>query len=74
MIKLVKKDLNLFFSNKRDMLLTFAIPIIVSILFALVFGKVGNSNGDNSLGLIQSVAGTAMFMLLFSVAEIGGSL
>jgi ABC-2 type transport system permease protein len=38
------------------------------------FGKVGNFNGDYSLGLIQSVAGTAIFMLLFSVAEIGGSL
>jgi ABC-type transport system involved in cytochrome c biogenesis permease component len=74
MIKLVKKDLKLFFSNKRDMLLTFAIPIIISTLFALVFGKVGNFNGDDSLGLIQSVAGTAIFMLLFSVAEIGGSL
>jgi ABC-2 type transport system permease protein len=74
MIKLVKKDLKLFFSNKRDMLLTFAIPIIISTLFALVFGKAGNFNGDDSLGLIQSVAGTAIFMLLFSVAEIGGSL
>lgn len=56
------------------MLLTFAIPIIISTLFALVFGKIGNSHGDDSLGLIQSVAGTAILMLLFSVAEIGGSL
>jgi ABC-2 type transport system permease protein len=74
MIKLVKKDLKLFFSNKRDMLLTFAIPLIIITLFALVFGKVGSIGGDDSLGLIQSVAGTAIFMLLFSVAEIGGSL
>ena len=39
MIKLVKKDLKLFFSNKRDMLLTFALPIIIITLFALVFGR-----------------------------------
>jgi ABC-2 type transport system permease protein len=74
MIKLVKKDLKLFFSNKHDMLLTFALPIIIITLFASVFGGVGKTNEDNLLGLVQSVAGTAIFMLLFSVAGIGASL
>lgn len=74
MKKLVQKDLKLFFSNKRDILLTFAVPIILITLFALVFGGAGRSNQDNLLGLTHSVAGTAIMMLLFSVAAIGASL
>ena len=74
MIKLVKKDLKLFFSNKRDMVLTFILPVIIITLFASVFGEIDKTNGDNSPGLVHSVAGTAIFMLLFSVAEIGESL
>jgi ABC-type multidrug transport system permease subunit len=74
MIKLVKKDLKLFFINKRDMLLTFILPIIIITLFASVFGEIDKTNGDNSPGLVHSVAGTAIFMLLFSVAGIGESL
>jgi len=74
MIKLVRKDLKLFSSNKRDMLLTFILPIIIITLFASVFGEIDKTNGDNSRGLVHSVAGTAIFMLLFSVAEIGESL
>jgi ABC-type transport system involved in cytochrome c biogenesis permease component len=74
MIKLVKKDLKLFFSNKQDMLLTFALPIIFITLFAYVFGKMNNSEEGNLVGLVHSVAGTAVMMLLFSVAGIGGSL
>jgi ABC-2 type transport system permease protein len=74
MIKLVKKDLKLFFSNKRDMLLTFILPIIIITLFVSVFIDIDKTNGDNSPGLVHPVAGTAIFMLLFSVAEIGGSL
>jgi ABC-2 type transport system permease protein len=74
MIKLVKKDLKLFFSNKQDMLLTFALPIIFITLFASIFGKMNNSEEGNLVGLVQSVAGTSVMMLLFSVAGIGGSL
>jgi len=74
MIKLVKKDLKLFFGNKQDMLLTFVLPIIFISLFASVFGKMNNSVEGNLVGLVQSVAGTAVMMLLFSVAAIGGSL
>jgi ABC-type multidrug transport system permease subunit len=74
MIKLVKKDLKLFFGNKQDMLLTFALPIIFITIFASVFGKMNYSEEGNLVGLVQSVAGTAVMMLLFSVAGIGGSL
>jgi ABC-2 type transport system permease protein len=74
MIKLIKKDLKLFFSNRQDMMLTFVLPIIFITLFAFVFGKMNNSKEGNLMGLIHSVAGTSVFMLLFSVAGIGGSL
>jgi ABC-type transport system involved in cytochrome c biogenesis permease component len=74
MIKLVKKDLKLFFISKQDMLLTFAMPIIFITLFAVIFGKANNSEEDNLVGLVHSVAGTAIMMLLFSVAGVGGSL
>lgn len=74
MIKLLKKDLKLFVGNKRDLALTFALPIVIITLFALVFGGVGKNNEDNVPGLVQSVAGAAVMMLLFSVAGIGASL
>jgi ABC-type multidrug transport system permease subunit len=74
MIKLVQKDLKLFFAIKRDMLLTFALPIIIITLFAAIFGNMGNGEKGQIAGLVHSVAGTALLMLLFSVAEIGGSL
>ncbi len=41
MIKLVKKDLKLFFKDKRAMMLTFAMPIILITLFAYVFNGAG---------------------------------
>ena len=74
MKKLIKKDLKLFFGNRQGLLLTFALPIIFITLFASVFGKMNNSEEGNLAGLVQSVAGTAVMMLLFSVAGIGGSL
>jgi ABC-type multidrug transport system permease subunit len=73
MIKLVKKDLKLFFSNRQDMMLTFVLPIIFITLFAFVFGKMNNSEENHLVSLIHSVAGTSVMMLLFSVAGIGGS-
>jgi ABC-type transport system involved in cytochrome c biogenesis permease component len=73
MIKLVKKDLQLFFSNRQDMMLTFVLPIIFITLFAFVFGKMNNSIENHLATLVHSVAGTSVMMLLFSVAGIGGS-
>ena len=74
MIKLVKKDLKLFFSNRQDMMLTFVLPIIFITLFAFVFGNMNNSEEYHLASLVHSVAGTSLMMLLFSVAGIGGSL
>lgn len=72
MKELVRKDLKLFFGNKQDMLLTFALPIVFITLFSMIFGNMG-SHGSSD-GLVQVVAGTSVMMLLFSVAAIGGSL
>lgn len=74
MIKLVKKDLKLFFGNKQDMLLTFVLPIIFITLFASIFGKMNNTDEGKLESLVHAVAGTSVMMLLFSVAGIGGSL
>ena len=74
MIKLVKKDLKLFFNNRQDVMLTFVLPIIFVTLFAFVFGKMNNSEEGHLVSLVHSVAGISVMMLLFSVAGIGGSL
>jgi ABC-type Na+ efflux pump permease subunit len=44
MLKLVLKDLKLFFANKRTMVLTFAIPIVLITLFAFTFGGIEKKN------------------------------
>ncbi|MFC2117423.1 ABC transporter permease [Bacteroidota bacterium] len=74
MIKLVKKDLKLFFGNKRDMLITFVLPIIFISLFSFIFGNMNNDEEGKLVGIVHSVAGTAVLMLLFSVAGIGESI
>lgn len=74
MIKLVQKDLKLFFGNKQDMLLTFALPIVFITLFSFVFGKMGDTEEARTGSIAHVVAGTSVMMLLFSVAGIGGSL
>ena len=74
MIKLVKKDLKLFLGKKQDMLLTFVLPIIFITLFAYVFRETNNTEEGDLISLVHAVAGTSVFMLLFSVAGIGGSL
>jgi ABC-2 type transport system permease protein len=45
MIKLVLKDLKLFFADKKSMLITFAVPISLITLFAFAFGGVGQEKG-----------------------------
>ena len=56
------------------MLLTFVLPIIFITLFAYVFRETNNTEEGDLISLVHAVAGTSVFMLLFSVAGIGGSL
>ncbi len=74
MKELVKKDMKLFFSNRQNIILTFALPIIFITLFAYIFRETNNSNEGDLISLVHAVSGTSVFMLLFSVAGIGGSL
>ena len=46
MIKLAHKDLKLFFSDKRAVLLTFIVPIAIITLFALAYGSVFHKKGE----------------------------
>lgn len=44
MFKITRKELKLFFADKRALLLTFLLPIALISLFALAFGGVGRNN------------------------------
>ena len=43
-LTILKKDLKLFFSDKKSVLLTFLMPILLISLFAFAFGGTGNSS------------------------------
>jgi len=43
-LTILKKDLKLFFSDKKAVLLTFLMPILLISLFAFAFGGTGNSS------------------------------
>ncbi|NQU85829.1 MAG: ABC transporter permease [Mariniphaga sp.] len=53
MIRLFKKDLKLFLKDKRSVLLTFLLPIILISLFAFAFGGIGTrSNSSDPINLL----------------------
>lgn len=54
MINLFKKDLKLFFKDKRSVLLTFLLPIVLISLFAFAFGGIGGNNQLNPVKLLIS--------------------
>jgi ABC-2 type transport system permease protein len=45
MFKLFKKDLILFFHDRRSVILTFLLPIVLICLFAFAYGSIGAYNG-----------------------------
>ncbi len=45
MLKLFKKDLILFFHDRRSVILTFLLPLILITLFAFAYGGIGKYNG-----------------------------
>lgn len=51
MIKIVIKDLKLFFNDKGSMLMAFAVPIALITLFAFAYGGVGKGNKSNKIVL-----------------------
>ncbi len=46
-VTIFKKDLKLFFSNKKNVVLTFLIPILLISLFAFAFGGISMSSSEN---------------------------
>ena len=52
MYRLFKKDLKLFFKDKRAVLLTFLLPIILITLFALAFGGMGGGGSSKPIELL----------------------
>ena len=45
-VALVRKDLQLFFSDRRAVILTFAVPIAIASFFGSIFGGSGNDNSE----------------------------
>jgi ABC-2 type transport system permease protein len=45
MLKLFKKDLTLFLHDRRSVILTFLLPVILITLFAFAYGSIGAYNG-----------------------------
>ena len=53
MIKTIAiKDLKLFFSDKKSVIITFILPILLITLFAFAFGGIGNSNEPRKIDLL----------------------
>ncbi|MBL4905705.1 MAG: ABC transporter permease, partial [Flavobacteriaceae bacterium] len=51
-LTIFKKDLKLFFSDKKGAMLTFALPILLISLFAFAFGGVGGTRTANPIALL----------------------
>jgi ABC-2 type transport system permease protein len=45
-VALVRKDLQLFFSDRRSVILTLALPIAIASFFGSIFGGSGNDNAE----------------------------
>lgn len=54
MFKIARKELKLFFVDKRALLLTFLLPIALISLFALAFGRMGRSDESRAYELLVS--------------------
>jgi len=53
-LTILKKDLKLFFSDKRAVLLSFLLPIVLISLFAFAFGGINGDNESKSIKLLVS--------------------
>ena len=75
-LTILKKDLKLFFSDKKAVLLTFLMPILLISLFAFAFGGTGgNNNKANPIKLLivdmdQSIDSKSVISKLDSLNEI----
>lgn len=76
MIKTIAiKDLKLFFSDKKSVIITFILPILLITLFAFAFGGIGQSNENKKIDLLicdldQSLASKELNKALDSIKGI----
>jgi len=52
MIQLIRKDIKLFFTDKKSVILTFLLPIILISLFAFAFGGIGGTSKAEPIALL----------------------
>ena len=76
MIKTIAlKDLKLFFSDKKSVIITFILPILLISLFAFAFGGIGQSNEPKKIDLLitdldNSTESQALYKSLDSIKGI----
>ncbi len=75
MLQLIFKDLKLFFRDKRNLMLSFALPIALISLFALAFGGAGKGSGNTKITLLysdldQTYASKQAFLIFDSLPNI----
>jgi len=73
-LAILLKDLKLFFSDRKSVLLTFLLPILLISLFAFAFGGIGNSSEPRVINLLLTDLDdtTETRALLSSLEEIKG--
>lgn len=75
-LTILKKDIKLFFSDKKGVLLTFLMPILLISLFAFAFGGTGSDNNTTNpiklliVDLDQSIDSKSVISKLDSLNEI----
>lgn len=50
---LVKKDIRLFFKSKSAVLLTYLVPMVITLIFGAVFGGMGKPSGMNEIRILM---------------------
>jgi len=50
--KLIKKDLLLFSKSKSNIIMTFAVPMIITLIFGAIFGGFGSDSGIRELKIL----------------------
>ena len=52
-VAMVRKDLQLFFSDRRSVIISFVVPIAIGSFFGAVFGSGGQNREPFAVGLSQ---------------------
>src|SRR3954468_12462319 len=50
--ELIRKDLRIFFSDRRAMIISFAVPVAIASFMAIIFGSMGASTPTTKIRLL----------------------